>query len=103
MAVHRKRRPGEKKLPPLSGSGWSVPKPKKLSPSQLKKVRAGEAIYITIRGQKKRVTKANLKGDNIYWYLRGKGRKKVCLRNFARDRAYPARHKAIRGKPFTGD
>ena len=105
MAVHRKRKPWGKKLPSVGQVGHGKPNPKKLTASQLKRINNGEAIYVTIHGWRKRVTSANVRKGYIYWYRRSDGgpRGKICLRNFQRDRNYPARRKAVKGKPFTGD
>jgi len=105
MAIHAKRKPGEKKLPSVRQVGHGKLHARKLTPTQREKLRRDGVIYITIRGQRKRVTPANVRNGHIFWYYRSDSgrRKKICLRNFERDYAYPARHRAVKGKPFTGD
>lgn len=84
----------KKKIKRFSGHGdvhYKV-----LTAAQLKKLRRDGHIYVTIQGEKKKVTRGNLTRHNgkvaIAWYRRS-DTKRIALRNFARDRSIPAGHR----------
>ena len=102
MAVHRKRRKNAKLKPPVSSVGHGELHEKKLTPKQLEELKAKGYTIVKIRGVEKKVRSKNVRNGKIYWYIRSDTRK-PALRDFTKDRKWPARRRKLPHKPYTGD
>lgn len=77
---------------------------RKLTPSQVNKVRKGTPVHIRIGGVSKKVTKGNLRGNQVEWYKRS-DTKKPALRNYKKDHKIKATKSPSKrkGRGFEGD
>lgn len=74
----------------LSGHGDSFRR--KLSQQQIKDVRAGKPVYITMSGEKKKVTPSNIRMGRVEGYKRS-DTKKIALRRFTSDDKRPSKNR----------
>lgn len=97
--------------PPLKHQGFGEIHSKTLTKAQLeelkKKGRTKVKLSVKHKGKVyravKKVTPSNVRGGKIYYYYRGDRPDKISLRSFKKDWEYPAEHRAIRGRGYTGD
>jgi ribosomal protein L13 len=70
-------------------------------PIYSRRIRLGQKTVI-IKGQKKKITRSNIRGGRIYWYKRS-DTGKIALRRFSSDRKRRATRRAMRHRGYSGD
>ena len=106
MANHAERTTKRARLKPVSSVGHSAIRRKKIGVTIVREVQKNGHSFISVGGHRKKVTKGNIKkGHNGYYveYYRRSDTHKPALRNYARDKSDKARHRAIKGRGYSGD
>ena len=105
-ANHAERTAKRARLKPVSSVGHGQIKRKRIGITIMREVQKNGHSFISVDGHRKRVTKGNIKKDSkgyyVEWYRRSDTHM-PALRNYARDRARKARHRAMKGRAYTGD